>query len=56
MSLKKILLIVLLVFVAAWIYADPDGGARVARSLAVGVWELVRGAAQAVIDFLDSVL
>lgn len=55
MDMKRVLVLLALVFLGVWIYTDPTGGAEVARSIAVGVWRFTVSIVDAVVDFVGSV-
>ncbi len=54
MSLKKLLIVVVFVFVGFWLFTDPQGLASAARGAGGQVWELATSLFSSVIDFVSA--
>ncbi|MEZ5193994.1 MAG: hypothetical protein R2734_16895 [Nocardioides sp.] len=54
MNLKKVTLIVVLVFLGFWMFTDPNGLAEAARAFVGKVWELASQLFEAVIRFFGA--
>lgn len=56
MSLKKVIPLLLVVFVGYYMFTDPDGLADLAMDGSAALWEGLTKLFAAVIDFLDAIL
>jgi hypothetical protein len=54
MNAKKLVLVVVIVFVGFWMFTDPNGLAEAARSGGAKIWDLTVQLFQAVISFIDA--
>lgn len=54
MSLKKVLLVVVFIFVGFWLFTDPQGLATAARGAGGQAWELATSLFSSVIDFVGA--
>lgn len=52
MNLKNLVLLALVAFLVFWLVQDPRGMADSSESLFAGVWRLVSGLFEAVLDFV----
>lgn len=56
MSLKKVLPLLLVVFIGYYLFTDPDGLADLAIEGSASIWDGLTRLFTAVIDFLDAIL
>ncbi len=56
MSAKKLLLVVVVVFLGFWMFTDPSGLAQVASSGAESIWALAADGFRGIIRFLGELL
>jgi hypothetical protein len=53
-TIKKLLLILLVGFVLFWLFQDPSGLANSSEALFSGIWDLLQGFFEAVLDFVGA--
>ncbi len=54
MKAKKLILVLLVIFVGFWLFKDPNGLARASSSLAESIWSLLTDLFTALIDFVQA--
>ncbi len=56
MALKKVVPLLLVVFIGYYMFTDPNGLAELAKDGGTSVWDGLTQLFSAVIDFLDAIL
>lgn len=54
MDAKKVIALVVIVFLGFWMFTDPDGLAETSKSAAGNGWDLTTDAFSGVIDFVGA--
>ncbi|WP_168929366.1 hypothetical protein [Nocardioides sp. GY 10113] len=54
MDAKKLIAVVVIVFVGFWMFTDPNGLAEMTKTGAVAAWDLIQQLFTGLIDFINA--